>query len=345
VSGTRSDGKAAATEDAPGDRLRQARGELADRRALWSEVVRGLADRPRSLPAKLLYDGPGAELFEEITRLEEYYLTRTEMGILERRLSRVAELVGPGARVVEYGSGSGRKTTMLLDALAGPSALVAVDIARSQLLSFSERVNRTRPDLAVVPVVADYTKPFALPEPADGAGATLFFFPGSTIGNFEPDEARRFLRIMAEAGGEGALLLIGVDLRKPRSVLEAAYDDRRGVTAEFNRNALQTLNRRLGGDFEPERFRHRAPWNAERSRIEMWLVSDRDQTATLDPGLRGISPLTLRFAEGDGIRTEHSYKYTLERFGALTSEAGWRMVERWTDPEAWFAVDLLRREG
>lgn len=337
-------GRSGANLRLPEDRSvsQEAPGQLGDRTALWAEVSRGLAARPRRLPSKLLYDGPGSDLFEEITQLEEYYLTRVEQGIFEACLPRVAALVGPGARVVEYGSGSGRKTRRLLDALDDPAALVAVDIAQDQLLGFAERVGRTHPDLTVVPVVADYTRPFALPDAHGGDGATLFFFPGSTIGNFEPPEARSFLRIMRRAGGRDVFLLVGVDLEKAASVLEPAYNDREGVTARFNRNALHAVNRRLGANFRPDRFRHQAPWNAARSRIEMWLVSEADQRVTLDPGLPGVPPLTLALAQGEGICTEHSYKYTPSRFEALTRDAGWVTVERWTDSKDWFAVELLR---
>jgi L-histidine Nalpha-methyltransferase len=330
--------------------------------ALREEVARGLSRSPPTLPPKLFYDDRGARLFEEITRLPEYYPTRTEVGILETHLPEMARRIGSGVQVVEFGSGSGEKTELLLRALDDPAAYVPVDIAEEQLRRVAASLDRAFPGLKVVPLAADYTRPFRLPDLGLGPGSDdgietaaeaprpLLFFPGSTVGNFEPADARSFLRRAGESLGPGSLLLIGVDLVKPREVLESAYNDARGVTAAFNRNALVHLNRLLGMDFRPESFRHRAPWNPEASRIEMHLVATEPQVVTL-PGKLDDSDsptstprLRLVLEEGDHIVTEHSYKYTLERFEQLTDEAGWITRETWTDPRKWFAVRFLERK-
>lgn len=341
---------------------------MTDRAALYREVVRGLKGSPRRLPAKLFYDARGAELFEAITRLPEYYPTRTELGILADCLPEVARRVGPGARVVEFGSGSGEKTARLLEALDAPAELVLLDISVEQLHEVARGFEARHPGLRVSPVAADYTLPWRLPRPvgaevaapgsglspghepeeASGPGSTeggrtLFFFPGSTLGNFEPHEARGFLVNMAQAAGRDAALLLGVDREKPREIVEPAYNDAAGVTAAFNRNALHHLNRVLGADFEPEAFAHEAPWNAEESRIEMRLVSLESQEILLDPGLPDAAPFRFTMAPGEAIVTEHSYKFTPERIEGLTRSAGWRTRARWTDAEGWFEVRLLER--
>ena len=348
-------------------------------------MARGLSGSPPTLPPKLFYDDRGARLFEEITRLPEYYPTRTEVGILEAHLPEMARQIGPGVQVVEFGSGSGEKTELLLRALEDPAAYVPVDIAEEQLARVAAALVRSFPGLKVVPLAADYTRPFRLPdlgarrggeagtgtETDDDAPRPLLFFPGSTIGNFEPADAGSFLRRAGESLGPGSLLLIGVDLVKPREILEPAYNDSRGVTAAFNRNALVHLNRVLATDFRPESFRHRASWNEKASRIEMHLVATEAQVVTLPAGPSspgsaasgsGSSPsrpdsaasgsgptasdprLRLALEEGDHIVTEHSYKYTLERFEQLTDEAGWITRETWTDPRKWFAVRFLERK-
>lgn len=313
-----------------------------DIHALWEEIREGLSRTPASLPPKLFYDERGAELFEEITRLPEYYPTRTELEILRLHLPEVAALVGPRARVVEFGSGSGRKTRLLLEALDAPAAYIPVDIAAAQLTAVAARMDRDFPDLQVLPLAADYTHPFHLPDPEPGAGRPLLFFPGSTVGNFEPGDAVEFLRQAGESLGPDAALLIGVDLVKPREVVEPAYNDAAGVTAEFNRNALVHLNRLLGTDFDPLAFAHRAPWNAEESRIEMHLVALEPCSVTL-PSPEGGAHTRFEFREGDFIVTEHSYKYSLEDFGAVAERAGWRAAGSWTDPRGFFAVQLRLR--
>jgi L-histidine Nalpha-methyltransferase len=317
-----------------------------DVEALRDEVARGLSASPPSLPPKLFYDDLGARLFEDITELPEYYPTRTEVGILKAHLPEMARMAGPGVQVVEFGSGSGEKTELLLRALDRPAAYIPVDIAREQLTGLAASLGRSFPGLRDVPLAADYTRPFRLPaaegSPGDeGPSRPLLFFPGSTIGNFEPPAARDFLRRAGESLGPGAALLIGVDLKKPPEVLEPAYNDAQGVTAAFNRNALVHVNRVLGTDFRPQAFRHRAVWNDEASRVEMHLVASEAQVVTL-PG-NAAPRLRLVLDEGDHIVTEHSYKYTLERFEALTDDAGWTTRATWTDPRTWFAVRFLER--
>ncbi len=316
-----------------------------DPQALREEVVEGLSRTPPTLPPKLFYDARGADLFEEITRLPEYYLTRTELEIFRLHLPEMASLVGPGARVVEFGSGSGRKTRLLLEALQSPAAYIPVDIAAAQLTAVADRMDRDFPDLQVLPVAADYTHPFHLPRSGPGEGRPLLFFPGSTVGNFEPPEAQAFLRQAGESLGPDAALLIGVDLVKPREVVEPAYNDAAGVTAEFNRNALVHMNRLLGTDADPMAFAHRAPWNEEAGRIEMHLVALEPCAITLPDGGPGRPGARFTFREGDFIVTEHSWKYPLGGFLELAARAGWREVRSWTDPRGWFAVVLMEGAG
>lgn len=318
---------------------------MLDLDALREEVERGLAANPPALPPKLFYDEEGTRLFEEITRLPEYYLFRTEVQILRTYLPQIADYAGPGVKVVEFGSGSGEKAKLLLKALEKPAAYIPVDIARNQLDLAAGRMSDEFPELRVLPLVADFTCPVQLPkvdgpEPAK-SGRPLLFFPGSTIGNFDPGDARDFLRGAGISLGPGAALIIGFDLVKACGVLEAAYDDAAGVTAAFNLNALRHLNRILHTDFRLECFRHRAIWNPEASRIEMHLVSLGDQVVTLPSSPSRTPQNRLRLWTGDHLVTEHSYKYTLEGFRTLAEEAGWKTVETWTDPRGWFAVGFL----
>lgn len=306
-----------------------------------AEAAHALGASPRRLPSRFFYDEAGARLFDEITRLDEYYLTDAEMEILRERAAQVAAELGPGVRMVEYGSGSGEKTWILLDALERPSAYVPVDVSRQQLEALARQVKSRFPRLEVLPVAADYTDLQELPWPTAQAGETLAFFPGSTVGNLEPEDAVGFLSTVGSQTGQGAYLLIGVDLVKDREVLTRAYNDARGVTARFNKNILLHLNRLLGANFDPEGFRHRAVWNAEASRMEMHLVSTRDQEVSLGGG---DSP-RLTLAPGEPIVTEHSYKYELPTFREMVHRAGYAEVEIWTDARNWFSVQLLRFQG
>jgi L-histidine N-alpha-methyltransferase len=311
--------------------------------ALFREVSEGLRASPKRLPEKLLYDPRGARLFDRISGLDAYYPTRTEIGILKARSAEIRNLVGPGARVVELGAGSGTKTDVLLASLDAPSMCVLIDIAEPAVTGAADRLRLAYPEVEVVPLAVDYTKPFSLPSfgSADPEGRLLFFFPGSTIGNFEPADAEAFLRTIGSSGVSGAKLLIGADLVKPREALERAYDDPEGVTAEFNLNVLRHLNRVLGADFQIERFRHRAVWNAAASRIEMRLVSESGQRVTLRPPPELGDLLEFEIAPGEEIVTEHSYKYRPSDLVAIWERGGWGVLRTWTDARRWFSVSLL----
>lgn len=315
--------------------------------ALFREVSEGLRASPKRLPEKLLYDPQGARLFDRISGLDAYYPTRTEIGILKARSAEIRDLVGPHTRVVELGAGSGTKTDVLLASLDSPAACVLVDIAEPAVTGAADRLRLAYPEVEVVPLSVDYTRPFGLPPVGnvDREGTLLFFFPGSTIGNFEPAEAEAFLRAIGSAGGASAKLLIGADLVKPREVLERAYDDPEGVTAEFNLNVLRHLNRAFGADFRVDRFRHRATWNEAASRIEMRLVSEVSQRVTLRPPPEVADPLEVEVAGGEEIVTEHSYKYRPSDLAAMWQRGGWGLLRTWSDPRRWFAVSLLEWRG
>jgi dimethylhistidine N-methyltransferase len=306
----------------------------AQRVALTADALAGLSAPRKTLPCKWLYDAEGAALFEAITRLPEYYPTRTELQILRDSGQEIARAVGPGAAVVEFGPGDGVKAVELLGALSAPAAYLPVDIAPEWLEAAASRVASAFPGLRVRPVVADFTHPFELAGRADGSVRLLGFFPGSTIGNFEPDDAVNFLRRTRGTLGCGAHLLLGVDLVKEAGLLEAAYDDSAGVTAAFNLNLLARLNRELGADFDLSGFSHRAVWNADKERIEMLLVARRMQTVSL-------AGRKFRFASGETIHTESSHKYRPERLRAMAEAAGWHAADMWTDPKGLFSVWLL----
>ncbi|QDG52847.1 L-histidine N(alpha)-methyltransferase [Persicimonas caeni] len=299
-----------------------------------SEALAGLTKPRKTLPCKYFYDARGSQLFEEICGLDEYYPTRTELGIMEEHVDGMADAVGPDVRLVELGAGSGRKTRLLLDALDGPAAYLPVEISQAALDGCARRLREAFPDLEVLSVCADYTRRVDLPRPQTAYEGTAAYFPGSTIGNFEPDEARTFLNRVARLVGEGGGLLIGVDLQKERDVLEDAYNDARGVTAAFNLNLLERINRELDGDFDLDAFHHRARWNPDEGRIEMHLVSRRPQQVNL-------ADEAIDFDEGEYITTEYSYKYTEESFEALAQSAGFEAKQVWTDDREWFSVWYL----
>jgi dimethylhistidine N-methyltransferase len=298
------------------------------------DVLAGLAAQPKQLPCKYFYDRRGSELFERICQLEEYYPTRTEIGIMRASAHEMAAELGPGVALIEYGSGSSTKTRILLEALDDPVAYVPVDISRVPLVSSASSLDRRHADLEVLPVCADFTEAFTLPEPERPPRRRVVYFPGSTIGNFEAPAVVGFLsRIRALVGPEGGLL-IGVDLMKDAAILEAAYDDRDGVTEAFNKNLLVRINRELGGDFELERFDHRAVVNQELGRVEMHLVSTRAQTVS-------VCGERFAFEAGESIHTENSHKFTLEGFAELATEAGLAVRCVWTDPRRLFSVQYL----
>ena len=298
-----------------------------------ADAVAGLSAFPRTLPCKYFYDETGSQLFDGICELDEYYLTRTETSILEEHGSTMTERIGPGAALIEYGSGSSVKTCLLLDRLRLPAAYVPIDISREHLLTTVVGLRERYPDLRILPVVADYTADFDLP-PAMPEARRTAFFPGSTLGNFAPPEARAFLRRIARRVRPGGGLLIGVDLKKDPAELEAAYNDASGVTREFNLNLLARMNRELDADFDLAAFEHRAIWNEEAGRVEMHLESRRDQRVRLGEQV-------FRFAKGETIWTESSYKFTVEGFARLASEAGFDVLSVWTDPAHRFSVQYL----
>ena len=302
---------------------------------MFAEVVAGLSKDRKTLPCKYFYDAAGSRLFDRICELDEYYPTRTEVGILEHRAAEIAGRVGPGALVIELGSGSSTKTNVLLRALERPAGYVPVDISRDHLTEAAERIAKRFPGLAVWPVCADFNADVELPEREGDEQGRLVFFPGSTIGNFDPAACRGLLRRMVElCGPEGGQLLLGIDLIKDRKRLESAYDDAEGVTAAFNLNLLRRINRELDGDFDPDTFVHRARFDETESRVEMHLVSEEEQVVSID----GQS---FHFESGETICTEHSYKFTVEGFSSLAEEAGWRLEESWTDSDELFAILLL----
>jgi dimethylhistidine N-methyltransferase len=300
--------------------------------AFARDVVEDLSQHPKRLSPKYFYDATGSELFEQITVLPEYYPTRTELGILRDRGSEISALIPKGAALVEFGAGATTKVRRLLNQCAF-SAYVPVDISGDFLKAQADVLRKDFPGLAVYPVAADFTAPFALPEEVS-AMPKVGFFPGSTLGNFEPHEACRFLRSARDILGQDAQMVIGVDLEKDERVLYDAYNDAAGVTARFNLNVLNRINRELGGDFDTSAFIHRAIYNRERHRIEMHLISKKAQTAR-------VLGRSFSFRAGESIHTESSYKYSLERFTALARGSGWTPRESWTDNAGMFSVHAL----
>lgn len=300
----------------------------------YDEVIQGLQQQAKTLPCKFFYDERGSQLFDQICDLPEYYPTRTEMSIMRTHVSEMTALLGPGCRLVEYGSGSSLKTRILLDHAPELASYVPVDISREHLLKSACDLAATYPSLEVLPVCADYTQEFSLPFGSQPVTHSVVYFPGSTIGNFPPKQAAGFLRSIASLCGEGGGLLIGVDLRKSPQVLEPAYSDAQGVTAAFNLNLLARINRELGGDFDLAHWEHYAVYNDRQGRIEMHLISLRDQQVHI-----GRTPIC--FDEDEMIHTESSYKYSLGGFAALAAEAGWEVKQAWTDPASLFSVQYL----
>jgi dimethylhistidine N-methyltransferase len=297
-----------------------------------AEVLAGLSSSPPTLPCKFFYDERGADLFLKICELPEYYVTRTETELLRRYGSEIAESIGANAALIGFGTGAGIKTRMLLEHLENPIAYIPVDISKQRLIESAVELSHAMPALEILPVCADYLQPLQLPKPLRRPDHVAVFFPGSTIGNLEPAVAQDFLRRVCRLCGRSGGLIIGVDLQKDRQVLEAAYNDSAGVTAQFNLNLLVRVNRELGANFDIARWKHRAIYNQTVGRIEMHLVSDCRQTVSL-------AGRDFVFDTGDAIITEFSYKHTLEGFARLAASAGFREASRvWTDPQKWFAV-------
>jgi dimethylhistidine N-methyltransferase len=298
------------------------------------DVLKGLAGPEKTLPCKYFYDETGSRLFDRICELPEYYLTRAELAILRRSVEEMAELLGPHCLLIEYGSGSGLKTRMLLDQMIAPTAYVPVDLAGEQLQELALELSRDRPDIEVYPICADFTRALAIPACGTETQRKAVYFPGSTIGNFGPDDAIQLLLRTAELCGRGGGMLLGVDLKKDPRMLDAAYNDSQGVTADFNLNLLRRINRELTADFWIEDFWHHAFYDPSQGRIEMHLVSRRDQRVK-------VAGHTFYFAEGESIRTECSYKYSLRDMQDLAAAAGF-MVERiWLDEQKLFSVMYL----
>jgi dimethylhistidine N-methyltransferase len=298
-----------------------------------ADALAGLLARPKRLAPKYFYDTAGSLLFEEITRLPEYYPTRSEIQILRDNAAEIAALIPQDAALVEFGSGSSSKVRILLDAMPALAAYVPVDISGQMLEQEAADLRRDFPALTVLPIAADFTNRFALPAAIAGA-PKAGFFPGSTIGNFEPPEAEAFLRHAGRVLGPEAVLIVGVDLIKEREVLHAAYNDAAGVTARFNLNLLTRMNRELGADFDLAAFEHAAFYNSDLHRIEMHLVSRRQQTVTL-------CGKAVEFAAGETIHTESSYKYSQDSLSALARRSGWISIAAWTDPDRRFSVQAL----
>ena len=300
-----------------------------------ADVLEGLRSIPKHVPAKYFYDAVGSQLFERITELPEYYPTRCEISILRDRGADIAKLIPAGAALVEFGSGSSKKARILLSVAPKLAAYVPVDICGEMIEQEAAELRSDFPQLKVLPVTADICKPFELPEEAKQAAVRIGFFPGSTIGNFEPHEASGFLRNAANILGPGSSLIVGADLIKSADVLNAAYNDAQGVTAQFNLNLLTRINRELGGTFQLSTFEHHAFYNRERHRVEMHLASLKRQKVR-------VAGETIEFRAGETIHTENSYKYSVESLAALARGVGWLPLGAWTDTRKFFSIQTLK---
>jgi len=302
------------------------------------EIVDGLSAEPKQISPKYFYDERGSQLFDEITRLPEYYLTNTELGIMRDNIDEIVSLVGKQASLIEFGSGSSLKTRVLLEHLSELAAYVPVDISSEHLHTSADEIRKEFPHIDVLPVVADFTQQFELPTPMVMPVRNVVYFPGSTIGNFEHDMAMELLRVMYHEAGKNGSLLIGVDLQKDPRIIEMAYNDAAGVTAEFNLNMLQHLNRDYGANFDVNEFEHSANYDKEKGRVVIELVSQTDQTFE-------VADREFDIADGERILTEYSHKYTLSGFEAMANEAGFVVEKAWTDAEQLFSVQFLTRSG
>jgi dimethylhistidine N-methyltransferase len=309
--------------------------QVADTASFEADVLAGLAATPKHIPSKYFYDGVGSQLFEHITEVPEYYPTRTEMQILRDHAADISKLIAPGSALVEFGSGSSKKARILLRAVPPLAAYVPVDICGEMVEQEAIELRPNFPQLKVLPVTADICFPFELPAEAKAAPARVGFFPGSTIGNFEPHEAAAFLRNAAKILGPGATMIVGVDLIKATEVLNTAYNDKAGVTAKFNRNLLTRINRELRGTFKLDTFEHHAFYNRERNRIEMHLASLKRQKVK-------VAGEYFDFRAGETIHTESSYKYSVESMGALARGVGWEPAGFWMDKDKYFSIQAFK---
>ena len=302
----------------------------------YSEVIDGLRRQPRYIPPKFFYDQKGSQLFDQICELPEYYPTRTETTILQQNAEEIADLIGEECLLLEPGSGSSQKVRLLLDALR-PSAYVPMDISKAHLINAANTLSKDFPWLDIHATCIDFTAPLEL-EHCPATAHRVAFFPGSSIGNFEPHAAVQFLHNLAEIVGHGGGLLIGVDVKKDERILNAAYNDKQGVTAAFNLNLLERINRELSADFVPEQFSHYAKYNDVEGRIEMHLKSNCIQTIRIDDE-------QFRFSPGEGIHTENSYKYSIDEFSLLAEKAGFSNRQVWTDDDDLFSVHYFEYQG
>jgi dimethylhistidine N-methyltransferase len=309
-----------------------------ERSTFAADVLAGLSASPKRLPPKYFYDDAGSLLFERITELPEYYPTRCEMSILRVHAADICRLIPEGAALIEFGAGAAKKARILLRAAPQLAAYVPVDICGEMIEREAAELRADFPKLKVLPVKADITTRFALPAEAESAASRVGFFPGSTIGNFEPHEAAGFLRNAARVLGRGATLIIGVDLIKPVEVLTAAYNDKAGVTSKFNCNLLKRINRELAGTFKLDGFEHHAFYNRERNRIEMHLASRKRQKVK-------VLGETVDFRAGETIHTENSYKYSVESLSALARGVGWLPAAAWSDPDNYFSIQAFTFAG
>lgn len=321
------------SEQAPGLELTEQGGESTNDLA---EILAGLSREQKTLSPKFFYDERGSLLFEQITELPEYYPTQTELAIMEDNIDEIERLIGPQASIIEFGSGSSTKIRLLLEHAIDLAAYVPVDISRDHLLASANVLAEEFPHIEVLPVAADFTHPFDLPNPRITPLRNVVYFPGSTIGNFTPAGAHTLLEVMHTEAGDGGALLIGVDLQKDRGVLERAYNDSTGITARFNLNVLHRLNREFGADFDTSRFRHVAFYNEALGRIEMHLESVGEQRVT-------IAEKQFLFRDGETIHTESSHKYTLEGFSKVAARAGFEVHTVWTDEWQYFSVQYCVR--
>jgi L-histidine Nalpha-methyltransferase len=302
--------------------------------ALTDGVLEGMRKQPRQLSPVWFYDELGSFLFDNICELPEYYLTRTELQIMREHAPDMAHHIGPDAALIEFGSGTSTKTRELLNHLEKPAAYVPVDISRDHLLDAASAIARDYSTLRVIPICADFSRHFDLPVAVAAARRRVVYFPGSTLGNFDQEQARGLLQRMRQIIGTNGAVLIGIDLKKDPRILERAYNDRAGVTAEFNVNALRHMNRELGTDFDLDAFEHLAVWVEDLSRIEMHLVSKRDQVVH-------VGDENVRIGKGEHLTTEFCHKYTLESFADLAATAGLSVSRVWMDPAKLFSVQLL----
>lgn len=298
------------------------------------EVVAGLTQPQKVLPCKYLYDEHGSILFDKICNLQEYYPTRTEVGIVQQYAEEIVAELGTRCLLIEFGSGSSLKTRTLLEHLHEPAGYVPIDISREHLLKSAQSLSESYPEVEILPVCADFHEKFELPDPRKNVKRRVVYNPGSTIGNCTPAEAVVMLHDIARICGDGGGLLIGVDLKKDAAILEQAYNDSAGVTAKFNLNILTRINRELDADFQVDAFEHKAIYNDDQSRVEMHLMSKEDQTVT-------VHDAEIPFAAGETIHTENSHKYDRDDFVALAAEAGWTSQHVWIDSDRLFSVHYL----